>query len=122
MFMPYLYLSLIPTLIAILLLFFNKSFKKRYDIKRTIPVLVVILIAELISITHEVWFMYNGSQINMYSLKYLLSLFAIYISAPILVLLVNKIYKENTVFRSKWLRVILSMLWLALIWFISIVF
>lgn len=120
--MPYLYLSLIPTLIAILLLFFNKSFKKRYDIKRTIPVLVVILIGELISITHEVWFMYNGSQINMYSLKYLLSLFAIYISAPILVLFVNKIYKENTVFRSKWLRVILSMLWLALIWFISIVF
>ena len=121
-FMPYLYLSIIPTLITILLLFFNKSFKKWYDIKKTIPVLVTLFIGELISITHEVWFMYNGSQINMYSLKYLLSLSAIYISAPILVLFVNKVYKENTVFRSKWLRVLLSVLWLVLIWFVSVIF
>lgn len=113
--MPYLYLSLIPTLITVLLLFFSKSFKKRYDVKKAIPVLVTLFIGELISITHEVWFMYNNSQVKMYSLKYLLSLSVIYISTPILVLFVNKVCNGKTIFENRWVRIILTILLLGLI-------
>lgn len=115
MFMPYLYLSLIPTLITILMLFFGKNFKKRYDVKKTIPVLVTLFIGELISITHEVWFMYNNPQMKMYSLKYLLSLSAFYICTPILVLYVNKVCNGKTVFENRWVRISLTILLLVLI-------
>ena len=120
MLMQFLYLSIIPTLIAISMLFFNKDFRERYE-KKSISILFVLLIGQLISIIREVWFMYNSPN-NMSSLKYLIALSGVYISAPILVLYVNKVYKVNTFFRSKWFRVVLSILWLALIWFISVIF
>ena len=87
MFMLYIYLSLIPTLLAILMLFFNKSFKNKYNIKKAIPILSILLIVESISITREYWFSYNSSP------KYLIALSIIYIVAPIFVLCTNKAYK-----------------------------
>lgn len=85
--MLYIYLSLIPTLLAILMLFFNKRFKNRYNVKKAIPILSILLIVESVSITRESWFSYNSSP------KYLIALSMIYICAPILILCTNKVYK-----------------------------
>ena len=88
MFMQFLYLSIIPNLIAILMLIFNKGFKEKYE-KKCISILVILLISQLISIIREVWFMYN-SPVNMSSLRYLIALSGVYILSPVLVLCLNK--------------------------------
>ena len=93
MFMQFLYLSIIPTLITILMLTFNKDFKVKYE-KKSVPILAVLLIGQIISIIREVWFMYN-SPVNMSSLRYLIALSGVYILSPILVLCLNKIYKGD---------------------------
>lgn len=88
MFMQFLYLSIIPTLIAILMLIFNNDFKVKYE-KKSVSILAVILIGQIISIIREVWFMYN-STVNMSSLRYLIALSGVYILSPVLVLCFNK--------------------------------
>lgn len=113
--MIFLYLTLLPTLIALLLLFFNDSFKKRYDAKKTIPVLLVFLIGEFLFITQENWFIHNNSHIEMFPLKYILTLAIMYVFTPIAVLYVNKIYKEKTFFANIWVRIFLAILLLVLI-------
>lgn len=88
MFMQFLYLSIIPTLIAILMLIFNKDFKVKYE-KKSVSILAVLLIGQVISIIREVWFMYN-STVNMSSLRYLIALSLLYTLSPVLVLCLNK--------------------------------
>lgn len=89
--MQFLYLSIIPTLIAILMLVFNKHLKERYK-KRSVHILIILLISQVISIVHERLFIYHNHN-NMISLKYLIALSCVYTLSPILVLCVNKVYK-----------------------------
>lgn len=88
MFMQFLYLSIIPNLIAILMLTFNNDFKVKYE-KKSVSILAILLIGQIISIIREVWFMYN-SPVNMSSLRYLIALSCVYILSPVLVLCLNK--------------------------------
>lgn len=88
MFMQFLYLSIIPNLIAILMLIFNNDFKVKYE-KKSVYILIILLIGQIISIMREVWFMYN-SPINMSSLRYLIALSGVYILSPVLVICLNK--------------------------------
>lgn len=88
MIMQFLYLSIIPNLIAIFMLFFNKDFKEKYE-KKSVYILIILLIGQLISIIRGVWFMYN-SPVNMGSLRYLIALSCVYILSPVLVLCLNK--------------------------------
>lgn len=88
MFMQVLCLSIIPNLIAILMLIFNKDFKVKYE-KKSVYILIILLIGQIISIMREVWFMYN-SPVNMSSLRYLIAISSVYILSPVLVICINK--------------------------------
>lgn len=89
--MQFLYLSIIPTLIAILMLVFNKHLKERYK-KRSVHILIILLMSQLISIIRETWLMYNRPN-NMSSLECIIATSIVFVLSPILVLCVNKVYK-----------------------------
>lgn len=121
--MAYLYLTLIPTLIAIALLFFGKNISKKYNVKRTVPILLVFLMAKLIFISYGVWSIYKWPRTNIsahYSLWQILYLAFIFVLFPIIVLYQNKINRKETIFDKKWVQILCAIVFIIV--FVSILF
>ncbi len=118
MHMKYLwYLVLVPNVIAIMLLIFNKNFSKRYNLKKAIPTLLIYIILgiELIY-RHNIdsFFSKNyadiGRPICLYTLvMYLISSFFTLYSCDV--------KRGKTIYDKLWFRILLFMVpFLLIVW------
>ncbi len=104
--MGYLYLALIPNLIVIAFLLFNKEAKAKYKTKKAVVHLSLMFISMLILISLQVRFYYRWLPgTNPWGIGLLVFAFLV-ILAPIFIPTLYKINRKETVFDKKWVQIL----------------
>ena len=110
---PYVYLSLIPTIIAIAFLIFNTDVQKKYNTKKAgINLFAYIIIMVLDFSWHIIsnCYIFPKSGISQYPWWFFLIVFGAGILAPIVILSRQKINRKETIFDKMWFRILLAMI------------
>ena len=104
------YLVLVPNVIAIMLLIFNKNFSKRYNLKKAIPTLLIYIILGIeIICRHNIdrFFSKNYAGIGWAIYLYTLVIFLI---SPFFILYSCNIKRGKTVYDKWWFKILLFIL------------